>query len=127
MRGPFNVLLIDDCEPVRDSLREYLTVCGWTARGAESADAAFGQLEAEPADVVVVDLRLPGLGGEGFIRQASLRWPKTRYLIFTGSADYEMARDLAANPSVVGEVLLKPLLDLNVLVQAIEKAMGEVR
>jgi DNA-binding NtrC family response regulator len=121
---PIPILLLDDMDLVRDSLQEYLSDSGFSVRGAGDSAEAFTMLEAEPAAVVVVDLRLPGMGGEAFIREAAHRWPATRFVIFTGNADYRPTEDLLALPQMVPEPLMKPLLDLNILVRLLKDLSG---
>ncbi len=58
------VLVVDDEPSLRDVLGRYLDAEGFRVRCAESALEALRSLAQEPADVVVTDLAMPGLGGE---------------------------------------------------------------
>ena len=118
------VLIIDDTDPVRESLCEYLEDCGFAVRGATDADQGMQLLAQEPADAVVVDLRLPGISGEAFIRQAIARWPQLRFLIFTGSIEFQLSEDLATFSQISPEILIKPLLDLNILTEKITRLVA---
>src|SRR5687768_2399830 len=57
------VLVVDDDEGIRGSLRLALEDEGYVVDDAESGEAALEQFAAHPADVVLLDLMLPGMDG----------------------------------------------------------------
>ncbi|WIX77798.1 response regulator transcription factor [Amycolatopsis carbonis] len=57
------VLLIEDDQAVRDGLQIALTYQGHTVDAVESGEVGLTRLSADPADVVVLDLMLPGMDG----------------------------------------------------------------
>ncbi|MEV8609388.1 response regulator transcription factor [Amycolatopsis sp. NPDC051373] len=57
------VLLIEDDQAVRDGLQIALTYQGHTVDAVESGEEGLKRLSAGPADVVVLDLMLPGMDG----------------------------------------------------------------
>jgi len=59
------MLIVEDDHDLRDSLQRYLTRAGLDVRGIADARSLVRELEAEPADVVVLDVNLPG-GVDGF-------------------------------------------------------------
>jgi len=124
MENRIRVLIVDDTDPVRESLCEFLGDCGFAADGAGAAVEAIEYLEKNPVDAVVVDLSLPGENGEGFIRQALQRWPEMRFLIFTGAVDFDIPEDLAKNSRVFPEILTKPILNLEVLSDTIRQLVS---
>jgi DNA-binding NarL/FixJ family response regulator len=87
------VLLADDHTLVRAGLRkileqnEDLAVVGEVADGA----AALEFLGQHRADVVVLDLTMPGLDGYELLRGARARWPDLKLLVLTMHADAEHA------------------------------------
>ena len=93
MTGRVRVLLADDHTLVRAGLRKILeqdgglTVVGEVADGA----AALEFLTRQRADVVVVDLTMPGLDGFDLLRSARARWPDLKLLVLTMHADAEHA------------------------------------
>ncbi len=60
---PLSVLVIDDYPDLADSLAEFLTVCGFTARSARSGQEALDLAAAERPDVVLLDLSMPEMNG----------------------------------------------------------------
>jgi len=120
-QSPLRVLVVDDELSVRQSLEGFLDDFGFIVVVASSAEEALGMLETNPVDVAIVDLRLPGKSGEAFIIQAHESFPKIYFLIHTGSVDYNLGDDLLRIGMSHDHVFLKPLPDLNVLVDSINK------
>jgi DNA-binding response OmpR family regulator len=69
MRRVAGVLVIEDDDRIRLSLVLALEDEGYAARGAESAEEGLTAHRSEPADVVLVDLMLPGMDGFECIRE----------------------------------------------------------
>lgn len=86
--GPLRVMLVDDHAVVRAGYRRLLedepglqVVAEFG--DAESAYAALGSAAAASADVLVLDLSMPGRSGLDMLRRARLRWPRLRVLVFS--------------------------------------------
>ncbi|NUT38427.1 MAG: response regulator transcription factor [Thermoactinospora sp.] len=85
MDGDVRVLIVDDQELLRAGLRLVLeprpglTVVGEAGTGEEALDL----LEAERIDVVLMDVRMPGMGGIEATRQVRARFPHTKVLLLT--------------------------------------------
>jgi len=88
-----SVLVVDD-EPVkRVTLQIELNEAGFEVAEAADAKIALDQLAKKPADVVVSDLRMPGMDGIAFLDEIRRRWPSTDVLIMTayGTVDTAVA------------------------------------
>jgi response regulator RpfG family c-di-GMP phosphodiesterase len=72
-----------------------------------SAEEALELLEREPFDVVVSDLRMPGMSGLELLATARSRAPEARRLLVSGYADFESALD-AINDVGIDRLLTKP-------------------
>jgi len=81
---PQTVLILDDDDDVRRSLVEFFEDREWRVLWAATLEDALEVLESESPDGVVVDIRLPGMDGNGFIRSVSKTYPDLSYLICTG-------------------------------------------
>jgi DNA-binding response OmpR family regulator len=57
------ILLVEDDATVRDAVAAYLTRSGYTVDAVAAGDAAIERYVESPADLVLLDLMLPGLGG----------------------------------------------------------------
>jgi CheY-like chemotaxis protein len=80
------VLIIDDDAAFRQSLAKHLERAGHDVRQASQGDAGIRAHEGYNADVVLVDIFMPGQGGLQTIDQLRRRWPAVKIVAITGSA-----------------------------------------
>ncbi|MBP6669150.1 MAG: response regulator [Gemmatimonadales bacterium] len=85
------ILLVDDESGIRRSVGRYLRRAGYQVTDVPSAQAALNALSTARYDVIVSDLRMPGLSGEEFFRQLEREHPEMRRRIIFTSGD--MLRD----------------------------------
>jgi DNA-binding NtrC family response regulator len=112
-----NLLVVDDERAIRDACREVGEMMGFRSLTADSAEHAYRILDAQPIDVVLLDLRLPGAGGLEALDQIKQRRPDAVIIVVTGygtvqSAVHAMkngAYDYVTKPFSLEE--LKILLD----------------
>ncbi len=93
------VMLVDDEESVRLSWNRYLSQQGFEVTTANDGANAISKLQAEPVDVVVSDLRMPGVDGVQLLQWIHDERPQTPFILLTGfgSEDVEkQVRDLGA-------------------------------
>lgn len=57
------MLIVEDDEAIRVAVEQGLSLHGFDVTGASSAEAALDRLRLRPADVMIVDIGLPGLSG----------------------------------------------------------------
>jgi DNA-binding NtrC family response regulator len=89
MTPPAHILLVDDEINIRGALVTMLEKKGHHVRGVATAEEGLMQLEVAPADLVITDLRMPGIGGMEFLRRLKRTWPDTEVVVMTafGSID----------------------------------------
>ena len=75
MNDKANILIVDDEEVVRRSHLRSLEGTNCSTRAAEDGNAALHVMEQHPADVVLLDLRMPGLDGMDVLKTIKQRWP----------------------------------------------------
>lgn len=68
------VLLVDDDDEVRETAADMLSDIGYCVIMAENGTEALNALEAGGIDVVVSDIRMPGMSGIELARHASSRY-----------------------------------------------------
>ncbi len=85
------VLLVDDEESVRESLSEILDGAGYTVTAASSGEEALEAAKKSPPDILVTDLRLPGMDGIDTIRSIKGLSPAAICIVITGYATVESA------------------------------------
>jgi signal transduction histidine kinase/two-component SAPR family response regulator len=87
----FRILVVEDNENTQKILCEVLTKLGHFAKGVASAEAALHELEANKFDVLLTDVRLPGMSGLELARRAFANDPSTKIIIASGYGS--IARD----------------------------------
>src|SRR4029453_78987 len=79
-----HLLLVDDEEALRSVVAERLADSGFDVVQAASGDAALEALDGFAFDVIVSDLRLPGVDGRTVIDAAVTRYPAIVAIVVTG-------------------------------------------
>ena len=89
MKPSAHILVVDDEINIRGALVTMLEKKGHQVRGVATAEEGLAQLEAAPAELVITDLRMPGIGGMEFLRRLKGTWPDTEVVVMTayGSID----------------------------------------
>ncbi len=111
------ILLVDDEPDIRRSISKFLTRIGWSVDLADSGDEGLRLLAAGSYDVVLCDLRMPGMSGHEFYRKLQgMHSPAIDQLIFmTGDVlSPEASRFLqeAARPVLSKPFALKDLMEV---------------
>lgn len=88
------VLFVDDDPEVLDSLRHLLSPQRreWDMVFASDPDAGLAELARGPADVVVSDMRMPGMGGAGFLARVRDLYPSAARIVLSGDSEGDMDR-----------------------------------
>jgi len=82
--SPVHLLLIDDEDALRSVVAERLADHGFAVTQAASGEEAVEQLDHFAFDVVVTDLRLPGIDGRAVVDRAIERYPNIIVIVVTG-------------------------------------------
>lgn len=106
-RNP-TVLIADDDAGVRQFLRELLAVEEYDIHEAADGRELLRLLKAEPADLVLTDMAMPGLNGFELVRHVRVRYPQVAILAFSGSfiGEPQLPEALEAGADIV---LAKPI------------------
>jgi DNA-binding NtrC family response regulator len=92
MNNKSTVLIVDDEEIVRRAHLRSLEETGCQARVAEDGREAIREMEEQPADVILLDLRMPGLDGMDVLKTIKTRWPDSEVVVITGYPSIESAK-----------------------------------
>jgi len=121
---PIRVLVVDDDSAIRMCLCAFLEDEGFRVSSTDSGEAALERLQREPADIAVIDVRLPGLDGDAVILRAHALAPAMQFLVHTGSRSYQLSAEIMAVGVGLDDVFQKPVLDMSVIAQAIRRKVG---
>lgn len=86
------VMLVDDEEGVRRSFSRLLSDRGFEVTTVEDGERAVSQLSDHAVDVVVSDLRMPGMDGLQLLQWVHEKSPKTPFILLTGYGNEEVER-----------------------------------
>jgi DNA-binding NtrC family response regulator len=86
------VLIVEDESRLRELLVDVIPDMGFSATAVRSAEEASRMMETDPAEIVMLDLQLPVMGGMDFFERLHQNWPQTQVIIMTGFGDLESAR-----------------------------------
>ncbi|HTP96909.1 MAG TPA: response regulator [Burkholderiales bacterium] len=79
------ILIVDDEPDIREVLEEYLGARGYTALGADSANAARAIAARTPVDLALLDIHMPGEDGLSLARHFRERYARTAIVMLTSS------------------------------------------
>lgn len=119
------ILIVDDEETIRESLKDFLEDYDFYVVAAASAEEALQLLHEHPFDIMVADLRLPGISGDALIVKAHELHPAMRFIVLTGSVGFLPSAKLQAVGIQPQHMMQKPLFDLMVLVEALENILQQ--
>jgi len=92
MNDRANILIVDDQEVVRLSHLRSLEGADCNASAAIDGKEAIQVMEQHPFDVVLLDLRMPGLDGMDVLKTIKQRWPDSEVVVITGYPSIESAK-----------------------------------
>ena len=128
MKSQPKILLIEDDASIVGGLKKELQVEGYEVAVAERGDDGLAQAKAQPFDVVITDLKMPGLSGLKLVEQLHATKPKLPIIVVTAFGTTETA--IEATKLGAYDYLLKPfdmaeLLDLVAKSVACNRLMSE--
>jgi DNA-binding response OmpR family regulator len=116
-----NVLIVDDEEELVETLVERLKLRGLNAQGVVTGREALECLNTTRFDVVLLDVKMPEVGGLVVLKEIKTQWPDLPVIMLTGHGSEQDAKkglDLEAY-----DYLTKPL-NIRTLIPIINKAVG---
>jgi CheY-like chemotaxis protein len=116
------ILVVDDEERIRTFICDGLAALGITdqAIGVSSAEEALLEAEIAPIDLIISDIRMPGLNGLDLVRQMRQFHPSTRIILITGYSTHDIER---AAKALLVQTLLKKPFGLDVLGDSVLQAL----
>jgi two-component system, NtrC family, response regulator AtoC len=119
-----HLLLVEDESALRQAIAEQLTDRGFHVQQVDSGEAAMAQLADFAFDIIITDLRLPGMDGTALIQSAVARYPNIIAIIVTGYGTTKHAVD--AIKSGAFDFVSKPF-QIDELMHVLESAQEQRR
>ena len=88
---PFNVLFVDDEVEFLETLLKRMKKRDLEASGVKSGEQALEFLDQNRVDVVVLDVKMPGMDGIQALKEIKTRYPLIEVVMLTGHASVEVA------------------------------------
>src|SRR5215472_6416481 len=88
-----SVLVVDDDETVRASYLRSLSRTDCDVEVVSNGSEALRQMQSRPFDVVMLDLRMPGMHGMSVLKTIKENWPDSEVVVITGYPSVESAKD----------------------------------
>ncbi|MBN1336407.1 MAG: sigma-54-dependent Fis family transcriptional regulator [Deltaproteobacteria bacterium] len=114
------ILVAEDDRAVRSALHVNLEKAGYETTLVVSAEEALDRLQGRSYDVLLTDVRMPGMDGLALLQEVRRRWPHTVVLVMTGYGNVEDA--VAAMKSGAEDYLIKPVTKAELLM-VLERAL----
>ena len=91
MAQPFNILVVDDEDALRNVLSNELQSEGYSVVSAADGDEAIAILQQKVFDLVLLDIKMPRVDGFEVLRFIKERQANTKVIMLTGFADLKNA------------------------------------
>ena len=101
------ILIIDDEKNIRSGLRSLLEDENYEVREAADGETGLKLIKSEPVDLVISDLRLPGISGEEVVETVHKQYPAVPVIVLTGHGTVDNAVDCMRRGAY--DFLTKPL------------------
>lgn len=121
--GSTTLLIVDDDQAVRDACEALVSAMGLTVLSAASAREGLELMERKPVDVVLTDLRMPGMNGLEFLEALLKANPDVFVIVMSGYGSIETA--VEAMKRGARDFISKPFKS-NELRQILERIEGQL-
>lgn len=121
---PARILVVDDEKLIRWSVSERLQRGGYTVFSAETGEQALEILAQTPPDVMILDVKLPGIDGVETLRRALAAQPDVTVLMMSAHSTIDVAVEAMKHGAM--DFLVKPF-PFQSLDAAVERALSSAR
>ncbi|HKB08601.1 MAG TPA: response regulator [Candidatus Polarisedimenticolia bacterium] len=123
--APGRLLVIDDDVSVRQFLVAALTEKGHSVAAAENGARGIEIFRAHPCDLVLTDIRMPGMSGLEVLKTVKQLRPDAEVIVVTAHASLETA--IQALRDGAYDLITKPLPELEALYRVVDRALEKRR
>jgi DNA-binding response OmpR family regulator len=86
------ILVVDDHPDSVDAVTQYFAYAGYDVVGAHNGGDGLMLADVEHPDIVLLDIRMPGMSGVEVLQQMKLRWPERPVIMISGLGDRDLAK-----------------------------------
>ena len=122
--SPARILVVDDEKLIRWSVSERLQRDGYVVATAETGEQAIEAIAADPPDLVLLDVQLPGMNGVETLQKALGLQPEISVIMMSAHSTVDTAVDAMKHGAL--DFLVKPF-PLQLLDAAVERALSSAR
>ncbi|MBN1500372.1 MAG: response regulator [Spirochaetes bacterium] len=115
------ILVVEDEIIIRTSLVMYLDNFNYQVYENETGETALEFLDTNRVDLIIADMRLPGISGEMLINSAYKIDNSIKFIIYTGSLDYTLPKSLKEIGMTDLNIIHKPVYDMNEFIKVIRR------
>ncbi|MCG8565050.1 MAG: hybrid sensor histidine kinase/response regulator [Desulfobacterales bacterium] len=117
------LLLVDDEEGIRNVLDITLSHAGYQVLTAPDGETAMGIFQDAEPEIVISDIKMPGIDGIELLQRIKSRAPETEVIMITGHGDMELAVKSLQHEAT--DFITKPI-DSRELELSVEKAVDRI-
>ncbi|MGA1796541.1 MAG: response regulator [bacterium] len=123
------ILIIDDDQRLCEEMKEVLAAEGYHAHWCCNGEEGLVYLEKGNFDLLLLDLKLPGLSGMEILERAKTRNPALRVIVLTGSPLHSIGQGVAAYedegnaPLDLADTVLNKPFRINALLSCIRETI----
>jgi DNA-binding NtrC family response regulator len=117
-----SILVVDDEDDTRSFLTDLLSRAGYEVLAVSDAMDAYMEMAARRFDLVITDLRMPGVNGMELLSEVARISPPTKVILLTAYGDWEVYREALDNGAL--ELVNKPFTNAELL-KTVEWALSK--
>lgn len=114
-----NLLIVDDEDALLESIRRRLQIRGFNVIAVNRGEKALEAARAQPLDIAVIDLKMPGMSGKELLVELKKEYPHLEVIIFTGHGVFDPHNKKEFGKAFTS--LFKPC-DLDILISTLAAA-----
>lgn len=116
-----SILVVDDESDTRGEICDYLTRKGYKCESAVDGARAMARLRESGLDLLITDMKMPWLDGEGLVRHARALAPGMPIIVITGHGSYGGLKEIE---NVDADTVMTKPISLRKLLRHVQKLIG---
>jgi two-component system cell cycle response regulator len=124
MDAKAQILVVDDENTVRSVLKQVLEEAGYDVAEAANGEQALAAMQQRAFDLVITDIKMPGITGLELLQKTKEMHPNTQVIIITSYASLDTSLEALRNGAY--DYLFKPFEDLDLITAAANRAVEKI-